>query len=84
MLVLKFFAAVGTVLTASILVLNAYLEPARSDAAARIARGPTAASLFTVTPKPQPRLSIDPHVVQPIIAVASASTRPTRHRQRAR
>jgi hypothetical protein len=81
MLVLKYFAAVGTVLTAALLALNAYLEPSESAAPARVLRTATAASLI-VTPRPQARVTVEPAIAQPKVA-AAPPTHPPRHPSRA-
>jgi hypothetical protein len=82
MLVLKYFAAVGAVLTAALLALNAYLEPSESAAPARVLRTATAASLI-VAPRPQARVTVEPAIAQSKVA-AAPPTQPTRHRNRAR
>ena len=51
MLILKYFATVGTVLTAALLALSAYLAPSEPTAPARALRTTTASSLLIVTPK---------------------------------
>ena len=51
MLILKYFATVGTVLTAALLALSAYLAPSELTAPARALRTTTASSLLIVTPK---------------------------------
>jgi hypothetical protein len=84
MLILKYFAAVGTVLTAGILALNAYLEPSNSASAARVLRTTTTASVLQIAPM-VPTRSVDaPDVSQPKVAAAPTPTHSTRHRNRAR
>ena len=82
MLILKYFAMVGTVLTAAILAMNAYFEPSDPAAPARVLRTATTASLLTITPRAA-RGIIEPDVAQPKVA-AAPPTQPTRHRNRAR
>ena len=84
MLILKYFAAVGTMLTAGILALNAYLEPSNSAAGARVLRTTTTASMMLITPK-MPTPNVDaPDLSQPKVAAAPTPTHSTRHRNRAR
>jgi hypothetical protein len=84
MLILKYFAAVGTMLTAGILALNAYLEPSNSAAGARVLRTTTTASMMLITPKmPTPKVDA-PDLSQPKVAAAPTPTHSTRHRNRAR
>jgi hypothetical protein len=47
---LKYFLTVGTILTFGLFALNAYLEPASSDAAARVSVAPTTATLLYFGP----------------------------------
>jgi hypothetical protein len=49
---LKYFLTVGTILTAGLLALSAYLEPTSRESAARVAVAPTTASLLSFAPKP--------------------------------
>jgi hypothetical protein len=42
----KYFLTVGSILTAGLFALSAYLEPRTSDAAARVSAAPTTASLY--------------------------------------
>ena len=83
MLILKYFATVGAVLTAAILALSTYLEPSNPDEPVRVLHSATTDSLLIVTPKPQARGVIDPDRSQPKAAPALA-TQPTRHGDRAR
>ena len=86
MLVLKYFFAVGTVLTAGLFALNAYLEPSESSVAARVRHSVTTASLFVVPPKQATAIAPVP-VVAPLPAVArppASSTHSANHRHRAR
>jgi hypothetical protein len=53
---LKYFLTVGTVLTVGLFVLSAYLDPAPSDAAARVSVAPTTATLLTFGPQVVPPL----------------------------
>jgi hypothetical protein len=46
----RYFVTVGTVLTVSLFALNAYLEPAASDAGARVSVAPTTSSLIYFAP----------------------------------
>lgn len=48
--VLKYFLAVGAVLTFGLFALSAYLEPIPAEAPARISVAPTTAALLTVAP----------------------------------
>ena len=82
MLILKFFATTGTLLTAALLALNAYLDQSGSNAAARIPRSMTTASVFLVLSTAQTK-GVNPDVPQPTVAAASAptSTHSVRHRQ---
>jgi hypothetical protein len=48
---LKYFLTVGTVLTAGLLALSAYLEPQSSGVGARVSVTPTTASLVHVGPQ---------------------------------
>jgi len=50
----RYFLTVGAVLTVGLFLLNAYLEPASSRAAARVSVAPTTASLMYLAP-PQKR-----------------------------
>jgi hypothetical protein len=84
MLILKYFATVGTVLTVAVLALSAYLEPSKSDAPARMPGSTTTASLFVAAPKSQPQAISDPGVSQPKVAAAPASTHSSHHRPRVR
>ena len=52
-----YFVTVGTVLTASLFALNAYLEPVSSDAGARVSVAPTTSSLIYFAPSPSPKKS---------------------------
>jgi hypothetical protein len=83
MLILKYFAALGTVLTAGILALNAYLEPSNSAAGARVLRTTTTASMMLITPK-MLTPNVDAPLSQPKVAAAPTPTHSTRHRNRAR
>jgi hypothetical protein len=83
MLILKYFATVGTVLTAALLALSAHLAPSEPTAPARALRATTTSSLLIVTPKAPAREIVEPDVAQPKIA-AAPPTQPTRHRNRAR
>ena len=49
---LKYFLTVGTILTAGLYALSAYLEPDLRETAAKVAVAPTAASLLYFAPKP--------------------------------
>jgi hypothetical protein len=60
MLILKFFAAIGTLLTAALLTLNAYLEQSASNAAARMPGSMTTASVFLVLPTAQTAGVVNP------------------------
>ena len=51
---LKYFLTVGAVLTVGLFVLNAYLEPEPSDAAAKVSVAPTTATLLSFDPAPAP------------------------------
>jgi len=83
MLILKYFATTGTLLTAALLALNAYLDQSGSNAAARISRSMTTASLFLVLPTTQTKGVVNPDVPQPEVAAASAptSTHSVHHRR---
>ena len=83
MLILKYFATVGTVLTAALLALSAYLAPSESTRPARALRTTTASSLLIVTPEAPARAIVEPDVAQPKIS-ATPPIQPTRHRNRAR
>ena len=50
---LRYFLAVGTILTCGLFALNAYLEPVSSDAAARVSVAPTTATLLYFAPSPK-------------------------------
>jgi hypothetical protein len=50
---LKYFLAVGTVLTFGLFALNAYLEPVPSERAARVSVTPTTTSLLSFAPAPK-------------------------------
>jgi hypothetical protein len=86
MLILKYFATVGALLTAALLALNAYLDQSGSNAAARVPRSTTTASLFLVPPTTQTKGVVNPDVPQPTVAAASAptSTHSAHHRHRVR
>jgi hypothetical protein len=49
---LRYFLTVGTILTAGLLALSAYLEPASRETAAKVAVAPTTASLLNFAAKP--------------------------------
>jgi hypothetical protein len=49
----KYFLTVGTVLTLGLFALSAYLEPTRSDTAARVSVAPTTTSLVYFAPSQQ-------------------------------
>jgi hypothetical protein len=83
MLILKYFATVGTVLTAALLALSAYLAPSELTAPARALRTTTASSLLIVTPKAPALGTIEPEIA-PSKVTAAPPTQPTRHRNRAR
>jgi hypothetical protein len=51
--VLKYFVAVGTVLTFGLFALNAYLEPVPANAPVRVSITPTTASLLFLAPAPK-------------------------------
>jgi hypothetical protein len=53
----RYFVTVGTVLTASLFAVSAYLEPVSSDAGARVSVAPTTASLMHFAPSPSPKKS---------------------------
>jgi hypothetical protein len=86
MLIFKYFATVGTLLTAALLALNAYLDQSGSNAAARVPGSTTTASLFLVPPTTQTKDVVIPDVPQPSVAATSAptSTHSAHHRHRAR
>ena len=84
MLVLKYFATVGTVLTAAILALSAYLEPSSPGAAARMPRSTTTASVFIVAPEPKRQDTIEPAAALPKAASTPASAHAAHHRNRSR
>ena len=46
----KYFVTVGALLTLGLFALSAYLDPAPTDAAARVSVTPTTASLVHVAP----------------------------------
>ena len=81
MLILKFFAAAGTVLTAGLLVLNAYLAPSQPTAPATVLAATTASQLMVI-PQAQARTS------QPETAPSNVAAAPpaqsVRHRNKAR
>jgi hypothetical protein len=72
MLILKYFATVGTVLGTFLLALNAYLDPFGSNAAARVPSSMTTASVYLALPMTQTKSAINPEVSQPKVAAASA------------
>jgi hypothetical protein len=49
---LQYFVTIGAFLTAGLLALSAYLDPAASDAKARVSVAPTTASLIALAPSP--------------------------------
>jgi hypothetical protein len=49
---LRYFVTVGALLTAGLFALSAYLDPAASDAKARVSVAPTTASLIALAPSP--------------------------------
>ena len=51
--VLKFFIAVGALLTFGLFALNAYLEPIPADAPVRVSITPTTATLLSFAPTPK-------------------------------
>jgi hypothetical protein len=48
----KYFLTAGTILTAVLFALSAYLEPAPGERAAKLSVGPTTASLLYFAPTP--------------------------------
>jgi hypothetical protein len=80
MLIVKYFAAVGTVLIAGLLALNAYLAPSQPTAPARVLASTTASSLLMVTPRVQARSAIQPEIAPSKVA-AAPPPQPTRHRK---
>lgn len=84
MLILKYFAAVGTVLTAGLLALNAYLAPSSQPTApARVFAASTASSLLMAIPKVAARSATQPEIAPSKVAAAPPQ-QPTRHRHKAR
>jgi hypothetical protein len=51
--ILRYFIAVGTVLTFGLFALNAYLEPVPANAPMRVSITPTTASLHYLAPAPK-------------------------------
>jgi hypothetical protein len=49
----RYFVTVGTILTASLFAISAYLEPISLDAGARVSVAPTTASLIYLAPSPK-------------------------------
>jgi hypothetical protein len=86
MLILKYFATTGTLLTAALLTLNAYLEQSGSNAAARMPGSMTTASVFLVLPTAQTKGVANPDVTQPKVATTSTPTsaRSAHHRRQPR
>jgi hypothetical protein len=56
----KYFLTVGTILTAGLFALSAYLEPAPKEGAAKVSVGPTTASLFYFAPTPSEPINLPP------------------------
>ena len=84
MLILKYFAAVGTLLATVLLALNAYLDPSGSSAAARVS-SMTTASVSLALPATPTESVAKPDVSQPKVAAASApKSGSTHHRRRVR
>ena len=85
MLILAYFAAVGTVLIAALFALNAYLDPSNSDAGARMPQ-PTTTSQALVAPETRAKSVTEPEAVLPTVTVTSAAppAHSTRHRHRVR
>jgi hypothetical protein len=84
MLILKYFAMVGTLLTAALLALNAYFDQSGSNTAATVPRSTTTASLL-VPPTTETKGAVNPDVPQPKVAAAApTSTHSAHHRHRVR
>ena len=84
MLILKYFAAVGTLLATVLLALNAYLDPSGSSAAARVS-SMTTASVSLALPATPTESVAKPDVPQPKVAAASApKSNSAHHRHRVR
>jgi hypothetical protein len=81
-LILKYFATVGTLLATFLLALNAYLDPSGSIAAARVSSSMTTASVYLALPTTQTESAINPDVPQPKVAAASVPKSGSAHRRR--
>ena len=78
---LQYFITIGAVLTAGLFALSAYLDPAASEARARVSVAPTTASLIALAPalpKPTQITTVDvapPAPVKPTHVKASHKSR---------
>jgi hypothetical protein len=81
MLILKYFAMVGTLLATVLLALNAYLDPSGLNAAARVPSSMTTASVYQALPTTQTESAVNPDVPQPKVAAASAPKSGSAHRR---
>ena len=76
---MRYFLTVGTLLTAGLLVVSAYLEAQTTDAAARVSVTPTTASLYIPPARPQPVSTIAdamPALAAPTPAPAKPGRKP--------
>jgi hypothetical protein len=80
MLILKYFATVGTLLAAFFLALNAYLDPSGS-AAARVPSSMTTASVYLAPPMTGTKSTVNPDVPQPKVAAAPTPKSGSTHRR---
>ena len=82
MLIFKYFVTAGTLLTAALLALNAYLDPSGSNTAARLPPSMRTASVYLGQPTTQTKDVVNPDVPQPKVAAASVPKSGSAHRRR--
>jgi len=80
MLILKYFATTGMLLSAALLALNAYFDQP-GPSAARLPRSTTMASLLSVVPATKTKDIVTPDVPRPKAAAASAPKSGATHRR---
>jgi hypothetical protein len=84
MLILKYFATTGMLLSAALLALNAYFDQS-GPSAARLPRSTTETSQLSVLPVTQTKDIVTPDALQPKVAAApAAKSNSAHHRHRVR
>jgi hypothetical protein len=84
MLILEYFVTTGMLLSAALLILNAYFDQS-GPSPARLPRSSTVTSLLLVLPATQTKGIVTPDVPQPKVAAASApKSKSNHHRHRVR